>query len=432
MTVQPGKKIMANASFPRDLQYAKFSAYGFLKNLRFFEPFMVLFLLEQGLSFVQVGSLYALREIAVNLLEVPTGTIADGLGRRRTMVAAFTAYLLSFGLFWTGSGMPVFVVAMLVFSFGDAFRTGTHKAMIFAYLRLRGLERHAHDYYGHTRGWSQTGSALSALLAATIVFVSSEYRTVFLFSMLPYAADLVLMLTYPKELNGTTGTITFPALAQSFEKLWRGLREAVGRPGAARAVFSAAAYAGYFKGSKDYLQAMIATLAATLPLGLGLTGRRREAILLGAIYTLIYVFNAAASRGSAGVAHRLGGADRALNRELLLGLLLGAAAGATRWLGFTVLPVVLFLLLFLLHNLRKPLGVSAVAERVPEDVLATVLSAESQFESLFAALTAFLIGVAADALSGNVGPGIVIVAAVGLALFPLLRLTPSRRPPATG
>ncbi|MFO7780135.1 MAG: hypothetical protein R6W94_00755, partial [Spirochaetia bacterium] len=46
-------------TFPRDLQYAKFSAYGFLKNLRFFEPFMILFLLGQGLSYLQVGTLYA-------------------------------------------------------------------------------------------------------------------------------------------------------------------------------------------------------------------------------------------------------------------------------------------------------------------------------------------------------------------------------------
>ena len=37
--------------YKKDLQYAKFSAYGFLKNLKLFEPFLILFLLEKNLSF---------------------------------------------------------------------------------------------------------------------------------------------------------------------------------------------------------------------------------------------------------------------------------------------------------------------------------------------------------------------------------------------
>ncbi len=72
--------------FKKDLQYAKFSAYGFLKNLKLFEPFLILFLLDKGLSFTLIGTLYAYRELMSSLLEVPTGVIADAVGRRRTMV----------------------------------------------------------------------------------------------------------------------------------------------------------------------------------------------------------------------------------------------------------------------------------------------------------------------------------------------------------
>ena len=35
----------------------RFSMYGFLKNLRFFEPFLVLFFRDAGLSFFQIGVL---------------------------------------------------------------------------------------------------------------------------------------------------------------------------------------------------------------------------------------------------------------------------------------------------------------------------------------------------------------------------------------
>ncbi|MFP4612889.1 MAG: hypothetical protein ACLFM5_05820 [Spirochaetaceae bacterium] len=63
--------------FERDIRYVKFSAYGFLKNLRFVEPFLVLFLLSRGMDYLAIGSLYAVRMVAVNVLEVPSGFAAD-------------------------------------------------------------------------------------------------------------------------------------------------------------------------------------------------------------------------------------------------------------------------------------------------------------------------------------------------------------------
>jgi MFS family permease len=413
--------------FPRNLQYAKFSAYGFLKNLRFFEPFMILFLLGQGLSFLQVGTLYAVREIAVNVMEIPSGAVADGLGRRRTMVGAFIAYLVSFALFWFGSSMSFFLVAILFFSVGEAFRTGTHKAMIFAYLRINDLQEYGNDYYGHTRSWSQIGSAISALIAAGIVFLSRNYRAVFLYSMIPYVLDLLLMLSYPKELDGVTGKISARSLGGSFRTVGRGLVETFRRPGAARAVLSASSFGGFYKGAKDYLQPMVSALAITLPVAQKLSAQRREALLIGAAYTVIYALTSVASRTSASVAKRFRHPESALNWLLILGLGLGIAAGISRQQGLTVVPVVLFLTIYVLQNFRQPVGVSVVADRIPEDVLATILSAQSQLQSLFAAIVAFIVGATADYAGGNVGLGLALAAGMGMVMFPILRVSPSPR-----
>jgi len=414
-------------TFPRNLQYAKFSAYGFLKNLRFFEPFMILFLLEQGISYLQVGTLYAVREILVNVLEIPSGAVADGLGRRRTMVASFLGYLVSFGLFWFASGMPMFLFAIVFFSVGEAFRTGTHKAMIFTYLRIHDLQEYGNDYYGHTRSWSQIGSAISAIIAAAIVFFARNYRAVFLYSMIPYVLDLILMITYPRELDGSKGKISITSIRENFRGVVAGLAETVRRPGAARAVLSASSFGGFYKGAKDYLQPMIAAMALSLPVVTGLSSRRREALLIGVVYTLIYLLTSVASRKSARVAGLFSTSERALNALLLLGLVLGAVAGYARWREATYLPVVLFLLIYALQNVRQPVGVAVVADRIPDEVLATVLSAQSQLQSLFAAVVAFFVGATADYAAGNVGLGLAISAGVGLVLFPVLRVT-SRSP----
>jgi len=38
-----------------DKLFPRFSAYGFLKNLRFFDPFIILIFREAGLSFLDIG-----------------------------------------------------------------------------------------------------------------------------------------------------------------------------------------------------------------------------------------------------------------------------------------------------------------------------------------------------------------------------------------
>lgn len=320
--------------------------------------------------------------------------------------------------------MPLFLVAMLFFSVGEAFRTGTHKAMIFAYLRLHDLKQHGNDYYGHTRSWSQVGSAISSVIAAAIVFVSRNYRAVFLFSMVPYVLDLLLMLTYPKQLDGTTERILLSSIRNSFRSVGRGLVETVRRPGAARAVLSASSFGGFYKGAKDYLQPMISALALSFPVAQALSARRREALLIGAVYALIYFLTAVASRRSARVARRFANPERALNLFLIIGLGLGLVVGLTRRQGLTLVPVLLFLLIYAIQNLRQPIGVAVVADRIPQEVLATVLSAQSQLQSLFAAVVAFFVGATAELAAGNVGLGLALSAGVGVVLFPFLRLSP--------
>lgn len=414
---------MGRQSFPRDTQYYKFCAYGFLKNLRFFEPFLLLFFLEQGISLLQAATLIATREVAINLLEIPTGAIADGLGRRRTMAASFAAYLFSFLLFLLGRTMGMLVAATLLFSFGEAFRTGTHKAMIFTHLRLRGLENLGNAYYGHTRGCSQIGSAISSLLAAAIVFVARAYRSVFLFSLVPYLLDLILVLSYPRELDGDTEPISPTALRRRWKVLREGLRETVRSPGAVRAVIGSAALGGFYKGSRDFLQPLLSILALSLPVLGTLSARRREAMLIGIVYAAIYLLTSVAARRSAAAAERLGGRERALNLLYLAGLATILVAGISRWYGGTVLPAMVLPMLFVLHNLRHPSGIAVVADRVPEPVLATVLSVQSQLQSLLAAVVALVIGVAADATGGNLGAGLLSAGAIGLGLTPIVWLT---------
>ncbi|NCC89346.1 MAG: MFS transporter [Spirochaetia bacterium] len=410
---------MGKEVFSKNVQYAKFCAYGFLKDLRFYEPFMMLVFLEKGLSYVEIGSLYAVREILINITEIPSGIFADSVGRRITMAFSFLFYIAAFILFYLANQYLVLLGAMVAYAFGDAFRTGTHKAMIFDYLRIKGWEDQKTHYYGHTRAWSQRGAALSALIAALLVFYSGSYAPIFLFTIIPYVLNLFLILSYPKELDGRKRA-KLSSIGKEFKTVFSSLLTTFKHVSMIRTISSQALFSGYYKAFKDYLQPILQTFALALPILLAYEDQKRTALIVGVVYSLLYGATAFASSRSGKFADRFGDLATPLNITLVVGIALGLVSGLMLHLTYATLAVILYLGIYILENLRKPMGIAYVSERMEQTSLASGLSVESQAESLFAAGIALLLGWLSTRF--GVGMGILIVSAICLVLGLLLRL----------
>ena len=406
--------------FSKDLQYYKFGFYGFLKNLRFFEPFLIFFFLEKGLSFLQIGTLYAIREIATNILEIPSGFLADMLGRRRTMITSFLFYIGSFLLFYYSDGYWSIAMAMFFYSIGEAFRTGVHKAMIFTYLQLKGWAKQKVAYYGHTRSFSLMGSALSALIAAVIVFSYQDYQTIFLFSTIPYILDLILLASYPKTLDGVQKTRSFTAFKSSIRDLIRSFLNTFRNPKTLRVANNLSIYDGYYKSVKDYLQPIVETLAISLPFLIHLEDKQRNALLIGQVYFFIYLFNSIASRNAGKIAALFKEMRSPLNFSLIIGLSTGLIIGCLYYFGWTVLPILLFLGIHLVQNIRKPMGIGLFVDRVEDRIMATALSAQNQMKTLWGAIVAILIGTLIDFM--GLGAALACTSLALLLLVPLFWL----------
>jgi len=118
------------------------------------------------------------------------------------MLMGFLSYLISFSIFYATSSFYLFLGAMVLYGLGDAFRSGTHKAMILEYLKIKKITDKKVEYYGATRSASQFGSAINSLLAGFVVFYTGDYHLIFLITIIPYVLDFINLATYPKELDG--------------------------------------------------------------------------------------------------------------------------------------------------------------------------------------------------------------------------------------
>ncbi|MEA3448780.1 MAG: MFS transporter [Bacteroidota bacterium] len=394
----------------KDLQYYKFSLYGFLKNLRFFEPFLLLFFLANGISYTQIGLLFGLREILINVFEIPSGMFADTTGRRRTMVMSFAVYIAAFVVFYFSNGFWLFVVAMILYALGDAFRSGVHKAMIFHYLDKHGWESQKVNYYGHTRSWSQMGSALSALIAGLIVFYQGDYRSIFLFTIIPYVLDMLLLLSYPSWLDGEHKIPRWKHMKIQFTIVWRDFLLTFRSYHRIKAVLNVSVFSGFYKASREYLQAIIKNIAPLIPVLYGLEQKDKISVIIGITYFFIYIFSSQASRYSGRFANKFKTLNLPLNITLIAGLMMGLIAGAGEIIGIPLVAIVPFMLIIIIENLRKPMGVSHIASLTNSRIHASVLSVTSQVKSLSAALMSILLGVFSDLV--GVGYAFIIISAV--------------------
>lgn len=391
----------------------RFSLYGFLKNQRYFEPFIILFFLQQGLSFTQIGILIGFRELFINLVEIPSGAVADLFGRRRSMVLSFIAYIISFIIFGFSSDYWHFFIAMFFFAIGEAFRTGTHKAMIFTWLRLQGRLDEKTRVYGYTRSWSKIGSIVSTILAVLFVLLTNNYSYVFFFAIVPYIIGLLNFLSYPAELEGR------PEKSVSFKKmaihLWECMRSAMANVNLRRLIIESISFEGVYKAVDTYLQPILKNIAIMLPIFILWGEAQRSSIIVGAVYIVIYFAAALASRNAYRLVRFAGNEESGSLMLWILNTVIYIALIPLLYFELYYIAIALFVLLAILQNIWYPILLSRFDAFATEEKGATVLSIESQAKSLSTMIFAPLIGLMVDYVgSQNLGGEFWPVAAIAV------------------
>src|SRR5436190_10884226 len=108
-----------------------FRLYQLLYAIVFTGPIWAVFLLSRGLSLTQFGLVEAALHVGMLAAQVPTGVLADALGRRRLLIAAgfFTAAAELGYVYAPGFGLICLAGAIHGVSF--ALRTGADEAYLF-------------------------------------------------------------------------------------------------------------------------------------------------------------------------------------------------------------------------------------------------------------------------------------------------------------
>lgn len=169
--------------------------------------------------------------------------------------------------------------------------------MMMDYLKLNNWSNYKSEYYGHTRSWSQRGSAISALLAGLLVFIDGNYQNIFVYSIIPYAINFVLILSYPSEIDRSEKKKKRNSFRDSVKALFCVLKQ----KSVLKLVSTSAFHTAYLKALKDYIQAIMLGIALLLPGINDIQVDRQNGIIIGILYFIIYLLTAYASQYSSNI-----------------------------------------------------------------------------------------------------------------------------------
>ena len=377
-------------------QIKKFCLYGFLKNLRFFEPYLYIYLIQVvHLNLFQIGTLFSIRGIIIYIFEVPSGILADQYGKKTELMICFIFYIASFFFFFLGGSYAIVTIAMVFFGLGEAFRSGTHKAMIYSYLEQKSWFEHKTFVYGRTRSFSLIGSSLSAFVAIFLIIRLPKMQAIFLFSIIPYILDFLLIWSYPNSLNEQVESTI--SMKKFFTYTIKQLKNVFANKLLRKVVISSSLFDAIFKVLKDYIQPILKDiiLVSGIYIIASMEADTQLKIILGLIYGVMYIFSSLVSRN----VYRLNlkfKSDKLMDISFdILGIVFFIMFFAIK-AKIMLVVILLYFFLYLLKDGRRPLAVDVFGDYMKRDERATVMSIESQIGSFFMIILAPVFGYIAD------------------------------------
>jgi MFS family permease len=144
-----------------------FTLFRVFFSARFYYPVYALLFLDYGLTLAQFGILNGLWAVTIVLLEVPSGALADTIGRRNLLIVAGVCMVIEMGVLLIapiGGGallFGLFAVNRVLSGAAEAAASGADEALAYDSLKAAGLE----SRWGHVLERVQRDTSLAFFFA---------------------------------------------------------------------------------------------------------------------------------------------------------------------------------------------------------------------------------------------------------------------------
>ena len=147
--------------------YLRFSLLLVLAQSFFFATYQI-FLVNQGLSLLQINLINLFFMVSNFCLQVPTGAFADICGRRQSVALGCFIASLSFLIYFFSHSFLAFAAAEIVGAIGMTFITGALEAWMIDSLKFHDYTGSLEKIYESEGGWRTIGVIIGSLTGAYV------------------------------------------------------------------------------------------------------------------------------------------------------------------------------------------------------------------------------------------------------------------------
>jgi len=178
----------------------KFYLYrAFGSGIAFAIPTIVIFWQDNGLSLTQIMILQSLFSVMAIFLEIPSGYIADKVGRKKSLITATLAFIIGISLMSIGRSFGGFLVAEVFFAIAFAFNSGADSAFIYDTLKDLKRETEYKKIWGQSLFYGMSTMAIFNLAGGYIASFDTRYTFYFALASIIIMLPFGLSLTEPKR-----------------------------------------------------------------------------------------------------------------------------------------------------------------------------------------------------------------------------------------
>ena len=196
----------------------------FLSSLYFF-PIITLFYFSRGLNTFQAVSLEGFLIMAVLISEIPTGIIADRIGRKHAITILLGLFIIGNVITIYAQTYSLFIIVQFIFGIGIAFGSGAIEALVYDSLASFGKEKEMSKVWGSINFYGLVAMIIAAIIGGYIarnhdpkLFVMLIWLFV-IFSSFAFIMSFFVKEKYPKkELTKENPLILFKESTRSILK----------------------------------------------------------------------------------------------------------------------------------------------------------------------------------------------------------------------
>jgi MFS family permease len=153
----------------------KVYAYRFLSDFWLIAPILVPYYQANGLSATQVFVVQAIYAASLMTLEIPSGYLADVIGRKNTLVLGSVMLPIGLLVYALSNTFQGFVAAEIILGAAGAMRSGADSALMYDTLIQLDREAEYNRFEGRGEFFHQAAHALSSVAGGLLALVSLKF-----------------------------------------------------------------------------------------------------------------------------------------------------------------------------------------------------------------------------------------------------------------